>query len=132
MPGKKGIRAGAGVFGSWCLSVVVLALSTFASHAYVADGHEYTLQCNDDGYVLASRYPVTRTIGQGHDMRAASGIERLYLGRSCDAYHKLLGEGQWCRGNGGFVATFPQHRFGFPRQELVCEPERLPHPGCEC
>jgi hypothetical protein len=115
-----------------CLALWILAASTIAAEAYVSDGHEYTLQCNDDGYVLASRYPVTRTVGRGQEMRTASGMERLYLGRSCDAFHKLHGEGQWCRGNGGFVATFPEHRFGFPRQELVCEPERAPHPGCEC
>lgn len=132
MRGEQGIRRGAGVVRGSCLAVATLVLSTLAAHAYVTDGHEYDLQCNDDGFVLTSRYPVTHVIGQGHDIRPASDIDRLYLGRSCDAYHRLFGEGQWCRGNGGFVATFPQHRFGFPRQELVCESERPPYPDCGC
>jgi hypothetical protein len=56
----------------------------------------------------------------------------LYLGRTCDAYHKLFGYGEWCWANGGFVATFDEHRFGFARQELYCEPERDYDLNCRC
>jgi hypothetical protein len=112
-------------------SALVVAFAASA-HAYVSDGHEYELRCTDDGYQLTSKYSVTRTVGSGAGTRYVSGREELYLGRSCDAYHKLFGYGEWCWANGGFFADFSRHRFEFWRQELWCEPRRDYDLNCRC
>ena len=117
-------------------TVLTVLLATAAGHeaeAYVSEGHEYTLKCSNDGYVLRSKYPVARFIEGG----AASRIEKLkheeiYLGKDCDAYHKIFGGGEWCWANGGFRAEFPLHEFGFPRQELYCQPPRPYEGNCSC
>ncbi|MCC1482321.1 hypothetical protein J1C52_11765 [Roseibaca sp. Y0-43] len=114
------------------MTALTLAASLMAStgQAYVSGGHEYGLTCNPDGYVLTSRYPVARTKGFGAATQVVSGIEKLYLGKSCDAFHPIFGGGRWCWANGGFVAEFAEFRFGFARQELHCEAE--PGLGLEC
>lgn len=119
---------------------LLLAISIFLSTAsaayalgdYVSDGMEYKLACEKDGYVLTSRYPVVRTVGEGAGTRYIKGIEKIYLGRSCDAYHKIYGTGKWCWANGGFLAEFPFHNFGFPRQELYCERQMEYDLRCGC
>jgi len=111
---------------------LILVLSAGTSAAYVSGGHEYSLQCNADGYQLTSKYPVTRTVGSGAATQYQSGIEKLYLGKSCDAFHKLFGTGDWCWANGGFIADFDGASFGFPRQELFCEPELFDTLNCRC
>jgi len=84
-------------------------------------GHIYLQTCNSAGFVLTSKHPVSRTVGNiGALQRQVVGIENIYLGKSCDAYHKLYGYGDWCWANGGFVAEFTEGRFGFARQELWC------------
>ena len=100
--------------------------------AYTADGKEYDASCNADGYVLTSKYPVTRMIGTGVDTQAVPGIETIYFGKSCDAYHKLFGKGKWCWANGGFLAEFPDHTFGFGRQELSCPGDEAYEGSCGC
>ena len=101
------------------------ALAT-AGHAQDLDrvssaGHSYIVDCNEDGYVLTSRYPVGRFLGStGASTRVEVETETLYLGRSCDAFHPKFGQGQWERSNGGFVLEFNNLRIGFPRQDLDC------------
>jgi hypothetical protein len=60
---------------------------------------EYEISCNADGYVLTSKYPVTRMIGTGADSQAVAVTENICFGKNCDAYHKLFGQGdrvgQW-------------------------------------
>lgn len=102
--------------------LIASALFLFAgsASAYVADGMEYDLTCTKDGFVLSSLYPVVRMTGIGVDQQQSRGIEKIYLGKSCDAFHKIYGKGNWCWANGGFTAEFPDHSFGFGRQELRC------------
>ena len=100
--------------------------------AYIADGMEYDVSCSADGYVLTSKYPVTRMIGTGVDTQAVPGIEKIYFGKSCDAFHKVFGKGKWCWANGGFLAEFPDHSFGFGRQELTCQGAEAYQGNCGC
>ena len=89
--------------------------------AYVSsDGHEYELTCNASGYILESKHPTSRMIGRGAGTQIVRGIERLYLGKNCDAFNQAMGSGSWCWANGGFVADLENGRVGFPRQELFC------------
>ncbi len=117
-----------------CLMVVAMAItcSSAKAGAYVSDGHEYGLRCSKDGWELTSKYPVTRTVGHGAGTEYVAGTEKLYLGKSCDARHKVFGTGRWCWANGGFFADFESHRFEFPRQELWCEPEPEYGSNCNC
>lgn len=88
--------------------------------AYSGDGHAYEVSCNENGFVLTSLYPVFRFIENGAASTIEEGIETIYLGRSCDAFTKTFGEGQWGWANGGFIATFDRFSIGFPRQEPFC------------
>lgn len=114
------------------LAGLLAAMAARPAPAYIADGMEYDISCNADGYVLTSKYPVTRMIGTGVATEAVPGIERIYFGRSCDAYHKLFGTGKWCWANGGFRAEFPDHTFGFGRQELSCPGAEAYDGDCGC
>lgn len=107
------------------IGVVLFALILMVTPAaaYVSDGHEYDLACTAGGYVLTSKYPITRTTGYGAGTQYVKGREKLYLGRSCDAFAKLQGKGSWCWANGGFFVQFADHRFEFWRQELYCTPD---------
>jgi len=101
--------------------------------AYVADNHSWDLACNASGYELTSKYPVARFIEKGVDSTVVEGIETLYLGKSCDAEHKVFGKGKWCWANGGFTAEFADGQsIGFPRQELSCPDQSLEIDGCGC
>lgn len=100
--------------------------------AYVSEGHEYTLRCNASGYELTSKSPITWMTGSGAGTQAVTGVDKLYLGRTCDAAHMVFGTGNWCWANGGFVAQFTDRRFSFPRQELFCEPPRQYEGECRC
>ncbi|MGI9355301.1 MAG: hypothetical protein ACR2PF_09115 [Rhizobiaceae bacterium] len=114
------------------VAAVSLLMAASPAHAYVSDGHEYTLSCNQDGYVLTSVNPVARTIGSGAGTEQVKGTEFINLGKSCDASHKLFGTGKWFWANGGVRAEFEGHVFGFPRQELLCEPEPAFSGNCNC
>lgn len=113
------------LFATLC---IIFAASS--ANAYVAGGHEYDATCNADGYILTSKYPVARASGQGAGTVYTSGIEKLYLGRSCDAFHAGFGNGQWCWANGGFLVTYSEIEFGFGRQELTCPSDE--DLGLEC
>jgi hypothetical protein len=110
----------------------IIVTTTSSVNAYVAGGHEYEASCSADGYVLTSLYPVARTMGQGADTEIVSGVEKLYLGRSCDAFHPIFGKGEWCWANGGFIANFDGMEFGFARQELFCSSDEDLGLECRC
>ena len=116
--------------------LLIAALATAASPAtgqgYVADGMEYEIACNADGYVLTSKYPVTRMVSTPVDAEPVTGVEKIYFGKSCDAFHKVFGEGKWCWANGGFIAEFPARTFGFGRQELSCQGAEAYQGNCGC
>ena len=117
------------------IAMIALSVTSGPSHArnpYVAEGHQYDIACKRDGYELKSINPVARLIGAGAGRQMITGTETLYLGRSCDASHKLFGTGKWCWANGGFFATFPTHTFEFVGQELWCEPPRDYDLNCSC
>ncbi|TLP49132.1 MULTISPECIES: hypothetical protein [Cohaesibacter] len=115
-----------------------LFLSSFSFHAMAGDyvsseAHAYRMSCNKDGYVLTSSYPVFRFIEGGAMSRVETlNPEKIYLGRSCDASHKVLGQGEWCWANGGFRATFDGHVIGFPRQEIYCSSDSAELTPCGC
>ncbi len=112
----------------FCLSVTAQASDYVSSEA-----HGYRLSCNKDGYVLTSSYPVFRFVENGAMSRVETlDPEMIYLGKSCDASHKVLGRGQWCWSNGGFRVSFGGHNIGFPRQELGCDVEVLDPIPCGC
>jgi len=103
---------------------LVLSVAATAGHAQFtrtsAAGHDYAMTCNESGYVLRSVNPVSRFVGQGADTTLVRGTEVIYLGRSCDAFSKVLGGGTWCWANGGFLIGLAGSEIGFPRQELYC------------
>ncbi len=100
--------------------------------AHVSDNHTWNLTCNGSGYRLTSKYPVSRFIEAGVESTSTEEVETIYLGKSCDASHKLFGKGAWCWANGGFHVTFKDHQFGFPRQELSCPDANHDTSGCGC
>jgi len=118
----------------WMRAMLAVAMIGAASqaHAYVADDIDYDVACNGDGYVLTSKVSVTRMVTTPVDAEPVVGIEKIYFGKSCDAFHKLYGKGKWCWANGGFLAEFPQHSFGFGRQELSCPGDEAYRGNCGC
>jgi len=114
------------------IAALAAAGSSAAAQGYVADGMEYETSCNADGYVLTSKDPVTRLVETPVDAEPVTGVERIYFGKSCDAYHKVFGQGKWCWANGGFIAEFPNHTFGFGRQELNCQGAEAYQGNCGC
>ena len=114
------------------MGMLIFSALVSPSLAYVSEGHEYKLSCDSNGYTLTSVGNVVRTLGSGAGSRFVKGKERIFLGRSCDAYHKLFGTGEWCWANGGFRAAFPLKEFGFPRQELYCEAASDFESNCGC
>lgn len=141
MPDYAG-RPGLGILGTVpggtamriILTIVAIALGFVSTalraqpvdQAYVSSGgHEYALSCNADGYVLTSLAPVSRFRGRVADTQVTKRTEVLYLGQSCDSFLDEAGTGSWGWANGGFGAEFDTGlRVMFPRQELVCAPER--------
>lgn len=111
-----------------------LIIPALPAHAdYVGDNHSWSVSCNASGYELRSKYPVSRFIEAGANSSVSEEIETLYLGKSCDAAHKVLGKGKWCWANGGFRAEFGNGAtIGFPRQELSCPKQEFELTGCGC
>ena len=103
-----------------------------ASAQYIADNHSWNLTCNPSGYQLKSKYPVSRFVEAGANSSTTEAIETIYLGKSCDAQHKLFGKGKWCWANGGFTVEFAKNSIGFPRQELACSNPAFDIDGCGC
>lgn len=121
------------ILAIFSLLVVLVVTGRARAEDYISSsGHSYILSCNKDGYVLTSRYPVSRWIGEGYQTRAITDREAIYLGKSCDAFHEVLGKGTWGWANGGFAATFENDtRIGFPRQELQCD-GKIPDFQADC
>lgn len=118
---------------SYGVAIALLAAPAAAQDAsYVSHGHRYALKCNQHGYELVSKYPVVRFSDSTAQAKTFDGIERIYLGRRCDARHPLFGKGKWCQANGGFKIDFPEFEFGFPRQGLSCDDSALDISGCDC
>lgn len=110
------------------LGAVILLLPSFAladgrpdNRAFSSDGHSYQMTCNENGFVLTSDYPVARFIENGVLSEVEEGIEILFLGKSCDAFTAVYGDGTWGLANGGFAVSFDDYRIGFPRQAPFCE-----------
>ena len=70
--------------------------------------------CNENGYVLSV---MDRT---------------YYLGKSCDAFSKGLGNGAWCWANGGLNLEFAGKATGFGGLELSCQHPALDDLACGC
>ncbi|WP_298559932.1 hypothetical protein [uncultured Aliiroseovarius sp.] len=108
------------------VAALALCISIFASgeaSSYTSgSGHDYDMTCNQNGYVLHSTSPVSRWVfGEvGSNTYTVRQTEVIYLGRSCDAQTEIMGAGEWCWANGGFVVEFDGGRLTFPRQELLC------------
>jgi hypothetical protein len=114
------------------VGAILASLTAPVMADYVGDNHTWMLACNASGYELTSKYPVSRFIEGGVNSTSTEEIEKLYLGRSCDAEHKVFGKGKWCWANGGFRVEFSSHAIGFPRQELSCPNQGDEISGCEC
>ena len=102
------------------LIALSLLLACGTAGAYTSEGHEYDLSCNENGYVLRSQDRVSRTTERGGVARTVTRRETLYLGRSCDAFHRLFGVGKWCWTDQGFGAEFIEQSIWFPEQQLLC------------
>ncbi len=81
-------------------------------------GFQYTESVNGSGTVLTSTYPKAFFIGEGVNMDLVVQVEKIYLGKDCDAYHDIYGKGVWSWANGGVMVEFPAETFVFPKQEL--------------
>jgi hypothetical protein len=87
-----------------------------------SEGHAYRVNCNRNGYVLTSIYPVSRFINGSSGVRVYRGKEIIYLGSSCDSFTNSYGPGKWGWANGGIRVEFSGGEFiGFPKQELFCK-----------
>lgn len=117
------------------LLAVLAALTASGASArdYVSgDGHEYSISCNANGFVLTSRGPVTRMFEAGAASRPVrQQREVIYFGRSCDAGNKVYGSGKWCQANGGFSANAGSQEYFFPRQEPFCNGDYADY-NCLC
>jgi hypothetical protein len=124
------VRSTSSAVAALLLSVGVASADTW----YFSGGHQYDIACNSDGYVLTSRYPVVHYFEAGANSRVEVERDVIYMGRSCDAFHKLFKTGSWCWANGGFRADFADKVFGFPRQELSCPAGQPGNDslGCQC
>jgi hypothetical protein len=108
----RAVRATAAVT---CFAATIIATSSGAVER--ESGNEvFMMECNSSGFILTSRQ---------------SG-EKLYLGKSCDAFHTRMGAGTWCWANGGFVAELANGRVGFPRQETYCPTNDNLGVNCRC
>lgn len=100
-----------------------------------SSGHEYIVTCNENGYVIKSKYPVSRFLGDIAYTKPSSTYEAVSLDEECRAYVNSLGaggSGKWCWANGGVSLEFPKLNIGFPRQELRCKSYDLSIHKCRC
>lgn len=118
---------------SLSLCLAVFGTTALAQAVYTSsEGHSYRATCNTNGYIITSVYPVSRFTSGDASGQIVQQIEVIYLGKSCDAFSKVLGQGQWCWANGGFVADLEGGSVGFPRQELYCQLQTDLGIGCLC
>jgi hypothetical protein len=101
--------------------LVLLATPALADDAHWISswGDAYMALENPNGVILTSVYPKFWFVEQGADSYVVDGPDMIFLGKSCDAYHKVFGDGAFSWGNGGFRAEFEDGTvIGFPRQEM--------------
>ncbi len=85
-------------------------------------GDAYTAVENPNGVILTSVYPKSWFVERGAESYVEEGLDTIFLGKSCDVFHKVFGKGTFSWGNGGFRAEFEDGRvIGFPRQEMPWE-----------
>jgi len=104
-----------------CLMLVLSGMAAASEGVIYVSSHgdEYRYATNADGAVLTSLYPKAWFIEKGANSRIERGIDRLYLGKSCDAFHPVFGDGRWWWANGGFGVDFARFELRFPRQEIA-------------
>jgi hypothetical protein len=105
---------------------ILAALLTSPAYAEVepvsSSGDIYTVSENVNGFVLTSKYPKSHFIEQGASSYFVEGPDVFYFGRSCDAFHKLFGNGTWSWANAGYGAQFEGgFSLWFPRQDVPWE-----------
>ena len=83
--------------------------------------------CNANGYVL----PANKSL-QGSSKGKELLQSKLYLGVSCDAYTKNLGQGNWCWANGGVLTEFGGETHALGRYELPSCPRHPSEYVCGC
>lgn len=84
-----------------------------------ADGGLFSYETNKHGAVLMSLDPAGAPLIQSEQSKPQiSAGDALYLGRSCDAFSRVHGEGNWVVTDGGFLVEFPGVRVLFPGQEI--------------
>ena len=83
--------------------------------------------CNENGYVLEPN-------NQMQDKQLENKLlsSNLYLGVSCDSYHRQLGSGSWCWANGGVLVEFSGEVLGLARYELPACPQHSDELACSC
>ena len=109
-----------------CIWLMTGGMAQAQNLNYVSSyGDEYSIEFNANGAVLRSLYPKAWFIENGAASRIEKGIDTLYLGISCDAFHPVFGDGRWWWANGGFGADFSTFSIRFPRQEIDI-------PGSDC
>ena len=116
------------------LIATILVLTCTTAAAYTSDGNEYDLTCNANGYVLRSQDRVSHSFERDGRTRTVTRRETLYLGRSCDAFHRTFRVGKWCWTERGFGAEFVEKSFWFPEQKLLCPGDHPlnEHRDCRC
>ena len=90
----SGLYTGAAI-AALAFPLTVAAQETESSRVFSSGGHAYDITCNENGFILASRYPTFRLIENGVFSTVVEGIETVYLGKSCDAYTESYGDGSW-------------------------------------
>jgi hypothetical protein len=105
---------------------ILAAMLTSPAYAEVErtsdSGDRYTVSENEHGFVLTSKFPKSHFIDQGAYSYYVEGRDVFYFGRSCDAFHKLFGNGTWFWVNAGYGAQFEsEFSLWFPRQDVPWE-----------
>lgn len=116
-------------------TLMLLLASPVGAEVISSAGHGYSVECNKNGYMLRSNFPVYRWADSGfHELRKLHA-EIIFLGKECDAFQKNLGfRGKWGQANGGFriefentdsgfgaYGQFQPGEIGFPRQEIYLQ-----------
>ena len=87
-----------------------------------APASAYDQGCNENGWVLTPEAGDTGPFA----------TDRLYMGKSCDAYSPVHGQGRWCWANGGVSVEVAGASFGFAHMELYCQHPALDPQVCSC
>ncbi len=103
---------------SLILTTSLLFATTNNNQSYISgDGDQYFIQYNKNGAVLTS-VNEKHIIANNASGKVTSKKLKLYIGKDCDAFSKVYGNGSWEWSNGGFLIEFKGKSFGFPRQEV--------------